>query len=95
MTMLEHFIGYPMAAPESKAMRRLRFTFIGLAGLSGLSILGIDVFVSFVGRVIVGAVLVLLLLVTAVTALLFFFKKWRIDDQWLLEQTSEPEGKQP
>lgn len=95
MTMLEHFIGYPMAAPESKAMRRLRFTFIGLAGLSGLSILGIDVFVSFVGRVIVGAVLVLLLLVTAVTALLFIFKKWRIDDQWLLEQTSEPEGKQP
>lgn len=93
MTMLEHFIGYPMAAPESKAMRRLRFTFIGLAGLSGLSILGIDVLVSFVGRVIVGAVLALLLLVTAVTALLFFFKKSRIDDQWLLEQTSEPEGK--
>lgn len=95
MKLLEHFIGYPMAAPETDAMRRLRFMFIGLAGLSGLSILGIDVFVSFLGRAIVGAVLVLLLFVTAVTGAVFFFRKWRIDDQWLLDSTPEPEGEQP
>jgi hypothetical protein len=92
MTMLEHIMGPPMAAPESRFMRRLRIMFTVLASTTAVSILLLDMLVMLLGRVATGGALAALITLTALTGTIFFLRKSRIDDRWILDRGFDCEG---
>jgi hypothetical protein len=92
MTMLEHIMGPPMAAPESRIMRRLRIMFTVLASTTAVSILLLDMLVMLLGRVAMGGALAALIALTALTGAIFFIRKSRIDDRWILDCGFDCEG---
>ncbi|MFM2099268.1 MAG: hypothetical protein RLZZ366_807 [Pseudomonadota bacterium] len=86
MKIAERIFGVPMAAPETPVMRRLRCAVIALASLSGLSVAGIDLLAWFVGRAAAGGILLVMLTATAALATMFFCRKNRTDDAWLMDR---------
>jgi hypothetical protein len=90
--LLEAILGVPLAAPETAVMRRLRFLYIASAACSCLGIVAIDQLVRACGRVAVGAGLLGLLVIAALSGAVFFWKKNRIDDAWLLNGGFDREG---
>ena len=95
MNWAEQIFGTPLAAPETFFMRRLRFVFIGSAGASVIGILAIEVVAAVFGRAGAGACLLVLLLIAAFSGSLFFYRKIRIDDAWLVDRDAEREGNEP
>lgn len=91
MRILENLMGSPMAAPESRFMRRLRMVFIGLASgtMGGIAALGS--IVGLVGRAGAGALLAALIGATLLVGLIFFIRKHSIDDRWILERRFDRE----
>ena len=92
MTLGTRIFGAPMAAPETPAMRHLRFCVIGSSTSSALSVAGVDVFASLCGRPAAGAIVLAMLGITGAAAILFLVRKTRIDDAWLLDRGSGREG---
>ena len=92
MNWAEQIFGTPLAAPETRFMRCLRFAFIGSAAATVIGILAIDVASAILGRAGAGAFLLLLLLIAACSGSLFFYRKIRIDDAWLVDRDAEREG---
>jgi hypothetical protein len=92
MELLERLFGLPMAAPESPAMRCLRFSFIGAAVASALGVAAVGAIAALCGRAAAGGACAFLMLVTAISGGLFFFKKSRIDERWMLDGGIEREG---
>jgi hypothetical protein len=86
MKALERWIGPPMAAPETAAMRALRFLVVASTGASALGIAGIDFIIEACGRAATGAALLVMISVTALSAAVFFYRKIRLDDRWLMER---------
>ena len=94
MKLLERLFGPPMAAPETAAMRSLRFSFIGSAAASALGVAAIEAVATMFGRAAAGGALALLLLFTVISGGLFFVWKSRIDERWLLDRSFEREGEE-
>lgn len=92
MNWAEQLFGTPLAAPETVFMRRLRFIFIVSAGTIVIGILAIDIVSAVLGRAGAGAFLLVLLLIAACSGSLFFHKKVRVDDAWLVDRDAEREG---
>ncbi|ATW05709.1 hypothetical protein [Sphingorhabdus sp. YGSMI21] len=92
MKWAEQIFGTPLAAPETSFMRRLRFIFIGSAAATVVGILAIDAVSTLLGRAGAGGFFFILLLVASISGCLFFYKKIRIDDAWLVERDLEREG---
>lgn len=92
MMPLERLFGSPMAAPETAAMRKLRFAFTGFAMLSGIGVLGIGLLVKLVGPVIAGGALLALIAVSTVLGLIFFIVKTRRDDRWIMARGFDRSG---
>ena len=92
MKLLERLFGPPMAAPESPAMRSLRFSFIGAAAASALGVAAVGAIAALCGSAAAGGACALLLLSAAISGGLFFFKKSRIDERWILDRSFEREG---
>ena len=90
--MLERLMGPPMAAPETAGMRRLRFAVIALASATALGIVALGLIVHLVGRVAAGGLLAALITTSAFIALVYFIRKARIDDCWLLDRGFDREG---
>jgi hypothetical protein len=81
---LERIVGAPMAAPETRAMRRLRFAFTALVSATGLGVLTLDLLVAYLGRAGAGGMLSALIVITTIIGCLFFFRKNQADGRWLL-----------
>ena len=92
MKTLERIFGPPMAAPETAAMRRLRFAFIGLALICGAGILGIGRLVEIAGAVGTGAILLTLMSASVMIGGVFFIVKHRRDDRWILGRGFDTDG---
>ena len=86
MKALERWIGPPMAAPETASMRALRFVVVASTGASALGIAGIDLIIAQCGRAATGAALLVMISVAALSAAVFFDRKIRLDDRWLMER---------
>ena len=86
MKALERWIGPPMAAPETATMRSLRFVVVASTGASALGIAGIDLMIARCGRAATGAALFVMIAVAALSAAVFFYRKIRLDDRWLMER---------
>ena len=86
MKALERWIGPPMAAPETATMRTLRFVVVASTGTSALGIAGIDLMIARCGRAATGAALLVMIAVAALSAAVFFYRKIRLDDRWLMER---------
>ena len=86
MKALERWIGPPMAAPETATMRTLRFVVVASTGASALGIAGIDLMIARCGRAATGAALLVMIAVAALSAAVFFYRKIRLDDRWLMER---------
>ena len=86
MKALERWIGPPMAAPETATMRTLRFVVVASTGASALGIAGIDLMIARCGRAATGAALLAMIAVAALSAAVFFYRKIRLDDRWLMER---------
>ena len=86
MKALERWIGPPMAAPETATMRALRFVVVASTGASALGIAGIDLIIARCGRAATGAALLVMLSVAASSAAIFFYRKVRLDERWLMER---------
>lgn len=93
MSVLEKVMGPPMAAPETPALRRLRFAVITLAALLGSGVLAAGAIDSALGPVITGALLAALLVSTLVTGRVYFAGKMRRDDAWLDHLILQGKGK--
>lgn len=89
---LEALFGPPMAAPETAAMRRLRFAFIGIALATGIAIVLIELLIGSFGRVMTGGVLVVLVALTVLSGVVFVVVKTRRDDHWILARGFDGEG---
>ena len=88
----EDIFGPPMAAPESAAMRRLRFAFIALATLTAAGVAMIGMLADVCGRPGAGGLLALLVIVTALVGMVWLrTKTWR-DDRWILSRCFDAEG---
>ena len=85
MKVLERWVGPPMAAPETAFMRTLRFVVVASTGASALGIAGIDFIIAQCGRAATGAALLVMISVAALSAAVFFYRKTRADDRWLME----------
>ena len=92
MKVLERWIGPPMAAPETAFMRTLRFVVVASTGASALGIAGIDFIIAQCGRAATGAALLVMLSVAASSAAIFFYRKTRADDRWLMECCAARDG---
>ena len=88
----EDIFGPPMAAPESGAMRRLRFAFIALATLTAAGIAMIGMLADVFGRPGAGGLLALLVIVTALVGMVWLRTKTRRDDRWILSRCFDAEG---
>ena len=86
MKALERWIGPPMAAPETVFMRSLRFAMVASTGASAIGIAGIDLIVARCGRAAAGAALLVLIAAATLSAAVFFTRKIRADDRWLVER---------
>ena len=75
-----------MAAPETATMRTLRFVVVASASASALGIAGIDLMIAQCGRAATGAVLLIMISVAALSAAIFFYRKLRLDESWLMER---------
>lgn len=84
--LLESVFGPPMAAPETRAMRRLRIAFIALAASTSIGVLGIGTIADLLGSAGAGGLLLTLGLVTCAVALVFVIRKTRLDDRWILDR---------
>ena len=93
MKALERWIGPPMAAPETAPMRTLRFVVVASTGASALAIAGIDLIIAQCGRAATGAALLVMISVAAISAAVFFCRKIRLDDRWLMECCATRDGK--
>ncbi len=85
MKALERWIGPPMAAPETALMRTLRLVVVASTGGSALGIAGIDFIIAQCGRAATGAALLVMISVAALSAAVFFYRKTRADDRWLMK----------
>ena len=92
MKALERWIGPPMAAPETAFMRTLRFVVVASTGVSALAIAGIDLIIAQCGRAATGAALLAMISVAALSAAIFFYRKIRADDRWLMECCAARDG---
>ena len=92
MKVLERWIGPPMAAPETATMRTLRFVVVASTGASALAIAGIDLIIAQCGRAATGATLLVMISVAALSAAVFFYRKIRLDDRWLMECCASRDG---
>lgn len=86
MNPIERMVGPPMAAPETQGMRRLRVAFIVSVSASGLGVVALSSLVALLGRSGAGGMLFALLAVTAAIGGVFFLRKMRVDDRWLLSR---------
>lgn len=86
MKALERWIGPPMAAPETATMRTLRFVVVASTCASALGIAGIDLIIEACGRAATGAALLVTIAIAALSAAVFFYRKIRLDDRWLMER---------
>ena len=86
MNALEPWFGPPMAAPETVFMRSLRFAMVASTGASAIGIAGIDLIVARCGRAAAGAALLVLIAAATLSAAVFFTRKIRADDRWLVER---------
>lgn len=87
---LESVFGPPMAAPETRAMRRLRIAFIALATSTSIGVLGIGTIAGLAGNAGAGGIVLALGLVTFGVALVFVIRKTRLDDRWILDRGFDP-----
>ena len=94
MKALERWIGPPMAAPETATMRTMRFVVVASTGASALAIGGIDVIIARCGRAATGAALLVMISVAALSATIFFYRKTRADDRWLMECSAARDGEE-
>ena len=92
MKALERWIGPPMAAPETATMRALRFVVVASTGASALGIAGIDRIIAQCGRAATGAALLAMIAAAALSAAVFFYRKLRADDRWLMERCAARDG---
>ena len=92
MKALERWVGPPMAAPETATMRTLRFVVVASTGASALGIAGIDLIIAQCGRAATGAALLVMISVAALSAAVFFYRKLRADESWLLERCAARGG---
>ena len=92
MNVVEKVLGTPMAAPETRRMRRMRFAVITLAGMLAAGIPMVGALSALRGPVVTGGVLALLLLTTAATGATYFIRKSRLDDDWLDHLIAEREA---
>ena len=86
MKALERWIGPPMAAPETAFMRSLRFAMVASTGASAIGIAGIDLIIARCGRAATGAALLVLIAAAALSGAVYFTRKIRADDRWLMER---------
>ena len=93
MKALERWIGPPMAAPETALMRTLRYVMVASTGASAPGIAGIDLIIAQCGRAATGATLLVMISVAALSAAVFFYRKTRLDDRWLMECCAARDGK--
>ena len=92
MKALERWIGPPMAAPETATMRTLRFVVVASTGASALAIAGIDLIIAQCGRAATGAALLVMISIAVLSAAIFFYRKTRADDRWLMECCAARDG---
>ena len=92
MKALERWIGPPMAAPETAFMRTLRLVVVASTGASALAIASIDFIIAQCGRAATGVTLLVMISVAALSAAVFFYRKTRADDRWLMERCAAHDG---
>ena len=92
MKALKRWIGPPMAAPETAFMRTLRFVVVASTGASALAIAGIDLIIARCGRAASGSALLVMISVAVLSAAIFFYRKIRADDRWLMECCAARDG---
>ena len=85
MNAIEKLLGTPMAAPESRAMRRFRIVVITLASTLAVGILLTSTLRVLLGPVVTGGLLATMLVVTGAAGAFYFTLKARLDDAWLDE----------
>ena len=73
-------------------MRRLRIIFIVLVSASGLSVVTLDRWVAVFGSAGAGGALLALMATTAILGAVFFIRKNRNDDHWLLARGFDCDG---
>ncbi len=86
MICLEKVMGPGLAAPETPAIRRLRWVVIVLSLAVVVGLLLIGAVRDWLSPVATGAVFAVLLVVTALVAAVYFVLKRRRDDKWLDER---------
>lgn len=83
MMSLEKVMGPGLAAPETPAIRRLRWAVIALSLGLVLGLLLIGIVRDCLGPVVTGAIFAVLLPVTVSIGAVYFWLKRRRDDKWL------------
>lgn len=71
----------PQAAPETHALRRLRFVWMALCTVLALGAAGIRLWVALFGLWI-SALVIAIVLATIVVGVVYFAAKTRADDDW-------------
>ena len=83
---LEKIMGPGLAAPETAAIRRLRWTVIVLSAAVVIGLLAIGLLRRWLGPVATGGCFAVLLAATASVGAVYFRLKARRDDEWLDQQ---------
>lgn len=92
MKMLERLMGPPMAAPETRGLRLLRWFMICGLETCAVQILLLGWLIDLFGRVAMGAAVAISLAVTIAATALYLVRKSRADDHWLLTRGFDHEG---
>jgi hypothetical protein len=92
MKMLERLMGPPMAAPETRGLRRLRWFMICGLETCAVQILLLGWLIGLFGRFAIGAAVAISLTVTIVATCIYLIRKSRADDRWLLSRGFGQEG---
>ena len=85
-------MGPPMAAPETKGLRRLRWFMICALEACAIQVLLLGWLIDIFGRVATGAAVAVSLSVTILTTCVYLVRKSRADDRWLLARGFDREG---
>ena len=92
MNVLERLMGPPMAAPETRGLRRLRWVMICGLETCAVQILLLSWLIDVFGRVATGAAVAVSLATTIVATGIYVARKSRADDRWLLDRGFDTEG---
>ena len=88
---LETIRGPGLAAPETAAIRRLRWTVIVLSMAVVIGLLAIGIVRQWLGPVATGGCFAVLLAATASVGVVYFRLKARRDDEWLDQRCARGE----